>query len=90
MARKKQATQKKTSSSILKNDIFSFLKTRQTKTVIAVFLILFAVFLTIAFISFFFTWQEDQSTLNYLSDKTIKSPTQKYRANFEAMLNGYL
>ena len=73
MARKKQATQKKTSSSILKNDIFSFLKTRQTKTVIAVFLILFAVFLTIAFISFFFTWQEDQSTLNYLSDKTIKS-----------------
>jgi len=73
MARKKQATQKKTSSSIIKNDIFSFLKTRQTKTVIAVFLILFAVFLTIAFISFFFTWQEDQSTLNYLSDKTIKS-----------------
>ena len=73
MARKKQATQKKTSSPILKNDIFSFLKTRQTKTVIAVFLVLFAIFLTIAFISFFFSWQEDQSTLNYLSDKTVKS-----------------
>jgi S-DNA-T family DNA segregation ATPase FtsK/SpoIIIE len=34
---------------------------------------LFAFFLCIAFISFFFNWQEDQSTLNHLADKSVKS-----------------
>jgi S-DNA-T family DNA segregation ATPase FtsK/SpoIIIE len=34
---------------------------------------LFSVFLCIAFISFFFNWQDDQSTLNYLLDKSVKS-----------------
>ena len=53
--------------------IFSFLKTRQAKTLFSTFLMLFAVFLCIAFISFFFNWQDDQSTLNHLYDKTIRS-----------------
>jgi len=36
-------------------------------------LILFSLFLCIAFISFFFSWQEDQSALGKLTDKTIRS-----------------
>ena len=73
MAKKKQTTKKSTTSNSPKNNPLSFLQTRQTKTVFATFLILFALFLTIAFISFFFNWQEDQSTLQHLTDKTVKS-----------------
>ena len=56
-----------------KISVFSFLKTRQAKSLFSIFLMLFAVFLCIAFISFFFNWQEDQSTLNHLTDRTVKS-----------------
>ncbi|MFY9243170.1 MAG: DNA translocase FtsK 4TM domain-containing protein [Polaribacter sp.] len=73
MAKKKITTTKTTSTSNAESSIFSFLKTRQTKTVLAIFLMLFSCFLCIAFISFFFNWQEDQSTLNYITDKTVKS-----------------
>ncbi|WP_299049474.1 DNA translocase FtsK 4TM domain-containing protein [uncultured Polaribacter sp.] len=73
MAKKKTSTKKVINSSDSKPNIFTFLKSRQTQTVLGVFLILFAAFLCIAFISFFFNWQEDQSTLNQLLDKTVKS-----------------
>ncbi|MBT7816650.1 MAG: DNA translocase FtsK, partial [Polaribacter sp.] len=56
-----------------KISVFSFLKTRQAKSLFSIFLMLFAVFLCIAFISFFFNWQEDQSTLNHLTDRAVKS-----------------
>ena len=56
-----------------KKSVFQFLQNRQTSTLIATFLMLFSVFLFVAFISFFFNWQEDQSTLNHLTDKTVKS-----------------
>jgi len=56
-----------------KISVFSFLKTKQAKSLFSIFLMLFAVFLCIAFISFFFNWQEDQSTLNHLTDRTVKS-----------------
>ena len=71
----KKATNKKTvkSKSEKKTSIFSFLKTRQSQTIIGSFLILLSLFLTIAFISFFFNWQEDQSALTKLVDKTVKS-----------------
>ncbi|MFL0108806.1 DNA translocase FtsK [Tenacibaculum maritimum] len=72
-------TKKKTSSkrtegkkSIIKQ-VTTFLKDRQTQTILGAFLILFALFLCIAFISFFFSWQQDQSTLNQFGDKTILS-----------------
>ncbi|WP_339662162.1 DNA translocase FtsK 4TM domain-containing protein [uncultured Polaribacter sp.] len=73
MARKKISTHKSTVKKAEKTNFFSFLKTRQSKTLFSIFLILFAVFLGIAFISFFFNWQEDQSSLNYLTDKTVDS-----------------
>ena len=56
-----------------KTPFFSFLKTRQAQTVIATFLILFASFLAIAFVSFFFNWQEDQSSLLKFTDKNVLS-----------------
>ncbi|PQJ78550.1 FtsK/SpoIIIE family DNA translocase [Polaribacter porphyrae] len=73
MAKKKTSTNKSTIVKERKKPVFSFLKTRQSKTLIATFLMLFSVFLCIAFISFFFNWQNDQSTLNYLTDRTVKS-----------------
>jgi DNA segregation ATPase FtsK/SpoIIIE, S-DNA-T family len=73
MVKKKQSIKKSIDITEKKPSIFSSLKTRQTQTIIGFFLILFSLFLCIAFISFFFSWQEDQSTLNYLSDKTVKS-----------------
>jgi len=73
MAKKKLSTNKTTDQQEKKTSIFSYLKTRQSKTLFSIFLILFSVFLCIAFISFFFNWQDDQSSLNYLTDKAVKS-----------------
>ena len=73
MVKKKISIRKAPAEKEEGTSIFSFLKTRQAKTLFSIFLMLFAVFLCIAFISFFFNWQDDQSTLNYLSDKTVKS-----------------
>ncbi len=73
MAKKKISTKKAPLQEEEKISVFSSLKTRQAKTLFSIFLMLFSVFLCIAFISFFFNWQEDQSTLHYLTDKTVKS-----------------
>ena len=73
MAKKATKSIKNSNSIGNKTLVFSFLKTRQAQTIIAAFLILFALFLAIAFISFFFNWQEDQSTLTRLTDKTVLS-----------------
>ncbi|KOY52599.1 DNA translocase FtsK [Polaribacter dokdonensis] len=73
MARSKQTKTKTSKSKEEKTPVFAFLKTRQTQNILGLFLILFSVFLCIAFISFFFNWQADQSTLNHLTDKTVKS-----------------
>ncbi len=48
-----------------------FFGNRQTQTIIGSFLVLFAIFLAIAFISFFFSWQEDQSSLSQFLDRSI-------------------
>ena len=73
MAKSKQIKTKTSKSKEEKTTVFAFLKTRQTQNILGLFLILFSVFLCIAFISFFFNWQADQSTLNHLTDKTVKS-----------------
>lgn len=53
------------------NFIKVFFSSRQTQTVIGSFLMLFSIFLVIAFISFFYTWQQDQSILDKFLDKNI-------------------
>jgi S-DNA-T family DNA segregation ATPase FtsK/SpoIIIE len=73
MTKNKLNTNKTTTQKEEKTSIFSYLKNRQFKTLFSIFLILFSVFLCTAFISFFFNWQDDQSTLNYLTDKNVKS-----------------
>jgi S-DNA-T family DNA segregation ATPase FtsK/SpoIIIE len=73
MAKKKQILQKETIPAEEKSSVFSFLKTRQAQTILGFFLMLFSLFLCIAFISFFFSWQEDQSDLNQLSNRALKS-----------------
>lgn len=73
MAKKKTSTKKVVNSLNKKPNILAFLKSRQTQTILGIFLVLFALFLAIAFISFFFNWQEDQSTLTKLTNKTVTS-----------------
>jgi S-DNA-T family DNA segregation ATPase FtsK/SpoIIIE len=73
MTTKKQILKKTTVIKEEKSNIFSSLKTRQAQTILGLFLMLFSLFLCIAFISFFFSWQEDQSGLQKLADKTIES-----------------
>lgn len=51
----------------------AFFNNRQTHTVFGLFLILFSIFLIIAFFSFFFSWQADQSTLSQFTDKTVET-----------------
>ncbi len=70
MARKtKNATKTKSSGS---NSVISFLKSRQIQTVIGFFLLFLSLFLFVAFISFFFSWQEDQSIINEFSNTAIQ------------------
>ena len=73
MAKRKPSTKKTSEKSEILPSILTFLKSKQAQTIFGTFLILFSLFLCIAFISFFFNWQEDQSTINQLSNRTVKS-----------------
>ncbi len=73
MAKRKSILKKKIVPQMEKKSIFSFIRTRQAQTILGLFLMLFSVFLCIAFISFFFSWQDDQSGLSNLADKAIES-----------------
>ncbi|MCH2033150.1 MAG: DNA translocase FtsK [Tenacibaculum sp.] len=65
-------TKKVTKPSVFKQ-VSEFFKNRQTQTILGAFFILFAAFLCIAFISFFFSWEDDQSILTEFSNKQIKA-----------------
>ena len=73
MAKRKPSTEKTADNTERKPSIFAFLMTKQTQTIFGSFLMLFSVFLCIAFVSFFFNWQEDQSTIHQLSNRVVKS-----------------
>ena len=73
MAKRKPSTEKAAEKPERKPSVFSFLKTKQTQTIFGFFLMLFSLFLCIAFVSFFFNWQEDQSTIHQLSNRAVKS-----------------
>ena len=71
----KKATIKKTkfkTPSFIK-EFLVFLKNRQTQTVIGLFFLLLSLFLFISFISFFFSWQEDQSNLTEFTNRNLTS-----------------
>ena len=73
MAKKKPSAKKTMETSERKPSVFAFLKTKQAQTIFGIFLMLFSLFICIAFISFFFNWQEDQSTLHQLTNRAVKS-----------------
>lgn len=73
MAKKTKSTKQKTVRKPRFQKTKAFLNNRQTHTVFGLFLILFSVFLIIAFFSFFFSWQADQSTLSQFTDKTVET-----------------
>ena len=73
MAKRKPSTEKAAEKPERKPSVFAFLKTKQTQTIFGFFLMLFSLFLCIAFVSFFFNWQEDQSTIHQLSNRAVKS-----------------
>jgi len=54
-----------------KEKIKEFVNNRQTQTVFGLFVALFSIFIFTSFISFFFSWKQDQSTLLQLSDKNV-------------------
>jgi len=73
MAKRKPSIEKTADNTERKPSIFAFLMTKQTQTIFGSFLMLFSVFLCIAFVSFFFNWQEDQSTIHQLFNRVVKS-----------------
>ncbi len=70
MAKKKITTKKTVTKPRFKKTI-SFFGSRQTQTIIGLFIILFSIFLLSSFISYLFNWQEDQSELSNFTDKNI-------------------
>ena len=50
-----------------------FTLSKQQQVVLGSFLMLFGLALTLAFASFFFNWQEDQSVLGDLSDRSTEA-----------------
>lgn len=69
MAKKKAKTKKTTK----KTRNFSLKLNRQQKVVLGSFLMLFGLALIVAFISFLFNWQADQSTLNEFANRQVEA-----------------
>ena len=63
------AKKKKPASKGKKNTISTFFKSKQTHLVFSLFIILFAVFLLVSFVSFIMHWKEDQSELTLFTDR---------------------
>ena len=67
------AKKKKTRSKVKKNRIVGFFKSKQTHLVFGVFLVLFAIFMLVSFVSFFMHWKADQSQLDLFADRIVDS-----------------
>ncbi|QXP74130.1 DNA translocase FtsK [Tenacibaculum sp. AHE15PA] len=87
MAKKKTTTQKKQPKSNSLKKVYSFFSNKHNQTILGAFLVLFSIFLTVAFISFFFSWQEDQSALSQFSNKAI--PTKNLLGKIGAKLSNF-
>lgn len=85
MAKKSRASAKKKSRGF--GAVGAFFRSRQTQTIIGVFCMLFSLFLLVAFISFFFSWQEDQSIVNKFTD--LHSTSKNWLGKIGATLSHY-
>lgn len=88
MAKKKTTIQNKQPKNNPLKKISAFFSNKHNQTILGAFLVLFSIFLTVAFISFFFSWQEDQSSLSQFSNKTI--PTKNLLGKIGAKLSNFL
>ena len=73
MAKRETSTKKIAETTEKKPNVFAFFKSKQAQTIFGVFLMSFSFFLCIAFLSFFFKGQEDQSTIHHLTNRAVKS-----------------
>lgn len=64
---------KKTAKANKRNKLVSFFRNKQTHLVFGLFLMVFAVFLLISFISFLSTWKADQSQLYLFSQRLAET-----------------
>ncbi len=87
MAKKKTTVQKKQPKQNISKRVTAFFSNRQNQTLLGAFLFLFSIFLTVAFISFFFSWQEDQSTLTQYYNRTI--PTKNLLGKIGSKLSNF-
>ena len=84
MAKKKTRTKTSTGK---KSTKFSFKLNRQQKVVLGSFLMLFGLALSVAFISFLFNWQVDQSTLGEFSNREVE--TKNWLSKFGASVSDF-
>ncbi|MFP2994628.1 DNA translocase FtsK 4TM domain-containing protein [Spongiivirga sp. MCCC 1A20706] len=81
----KKKTKKSTTTSKKK---VSFQLSKQNKIVLGSLLMLVSIALFIAFISFFFNWQEDHSTIDRFTDRTVV--TKNWMSKFGANISYYV
>ncbi|MDT0644170.1 DNA translocase FtsK [Zunongwangia sp. F363] len=84
MAKKKAKTRKPPKKNLSKS---RFTLSRQQKVVLGSFLMLFGLALLVAFISFLFNWQADQSTLNHFADREIEA--KNWLSKFGALISDF-
>ncbi|MCK5814513.1 MAG: DNA translocase FtsK 4TM domain-containing protein [Flavobacteriaceae bacterium] len=72
MAKKKKATKPTPPKEPRFEKLKKFFSNRQTQTITGLFLMVFSLFLFIAFISYLFTWKIDQSEINQFSNKSAE------------------
>jgi S-DNA-T family DNA segregation ATPase FtsK/SpoIIIE len=84
MAKKKTRTKTNTGK---KSTKFSFKLNRQQKVVLGSFLMLFGLALSVAFISFLFNWEVDQSTLGEFSNREVE--TKNWLSKFGASVSDF-
>ncbi len=82
---KKKASTRKTKSTKIKKPGFKF--TRQHKVVLGSFLMLLGIGLLIAFISFLFNWQADQSTLQDFGNRELVA--KNWMSKFGASISDF-
>jgi len=85
---KKSTTKPKTDSKPSSQKVKSFFGSRQTQAIFGLFLVIFAIFLMISFISYLFNWQQDQSQLSNFTDKnvTVNNLLGKIGANLSNLI----
>jgi S-DNA-T family DNA segregation ATPase FtsK/SpoIIIE len=68
---KKKTTTTKTPRAPRFQKIKAFFGNRQTQTILGLFIMLFAIFLLVSFVSYLFNWQDDQSQLKAFTNKKV-------------------